>query len=146
MTSYYSDGNIVNHEDESEEYDSGDDEWYPKYHNTHGFSLKKYCDHNKEFNGQSVLYIGKAWLFIVNVEVYSDFVIKNGIVYAVTEDSEVKIKNYSEKLRNLIDVTSLTNEEIQNTISNLTRYLITFVDYINRFDDDYLFCATKKSE
>lgn len=155
MTYYYGNGTIIKRSrgsdsgsDDSCEYNDEIDEWMPKYYNRdYELSLGLYSQENADSLNQSILYVDdKQTIFMVNAREYNNFVIKNGIIYSTTGNGlEMKIKNYSSKLHQLCDISNLTNLEIQHRLCKLQHYLISFVDYINNFDDGYMFSTTKKS-
>jgi hypothetical protein len=44
-----------------------------------------------------------------------------------------------------MDISNLSHEEILVNMNKLTKYMISFVDYINAFDDVYVSCNIKLS-
>lgn len=88
--------------------------------------------------------------FIVNKDGYRKYIILgDSICFAKKEESgDVVIgtmKKCSDEILRLMDITDLTHAEILDNMEKLTKYMMSFTDYINSFDDCYVFCNTKSS-
>jgi len=126
------------------------------------YLIVDYIIRNKIKQSSLLLNTGNCCSFIVNIERYREYIILqdpdeqeyyihfSSVSYDNGGGDINPMKKCSSYVSQLMDISNsvngtLTHEEILDNMNKLTKYIMSFVDYIDAFDDGYVFCNTKSA-